>query len=76
MKELLEQFPKEGWIKLVRSDTNNNKWWCCYDETTEAAINRRILNKPLEILNESWGDTPEEAMQKVLERLKLNGIIN
>ena len=31
LSELLEQLPEKGWIKLVRSPTNNYKWWCKYE---------------------------------------------
>jgi hypothetical protein len=75
LSELLLLFPKEGWIKLVRSAINNNKWWCRYDETTEVAFERSKLDNPLQIINEAWGATPEEAIKKVLEQLKYNDII-
>ncbi len=64
--ELLLQFPKEGWFRLVRSATNYNKWWCIYESIEEIE---------LKIMNEKWEDTPEEAMKGVLERLRINKII-
>lgn len=59
--DLLTQFPKEGWIHLVRSVTNDYKWWCRY----EAPVHEL----------ESWADTPEDAMKNVLQKMKDQGVV-
>jgi hypothetical protein len=64
LSELLEQLPKKGWIKLIRSPTNNNKWWCKYIQAEDSHIFSFDL--------EAWGDTPEEATKSVLQRIKEN----
>jgi hypothetical protein len=64
--ELLEQLPEKGWIKLVRSPTNNNKWWCKY-EAEEYKSNEPNL--------EAWGENIREALKGVLKHIKESRII-
>lgn len=67
LSELLEQLPEKGWIKLVRSPTNNYRWWCKY-EAEEYKSNEPNL--------EAWGENVREALKGVIQRLKDCNIIN
>ena len=68
LSNIIDTFPSEGWIHLVRSPVNRGRWWCKYEPLSREECNKGYTEK--------WGDSAEEAAGELWILRKEKGLIS